>query len=83
MLDKLLNWWYNGNAGRWVRRRRAQKKDPMGLFIPQVIGPLIIEEGFGAVPVLLKGLLIGVIANLIHVEHCFVPLSFICLYYNT
>ena len=26
MLDKLLNWWYNGNAGRWVRRRHAQKK---------------------------------------------------------
>lgn len=64
------------------RRRAAQKKRPMGLFIPQVIGPLVIEEGFGAVPVLLKGLLIGVIANLIHVEHCFVPLSFICLYYS-
>ena len=55
----------------------------MGLFIPQVIGPLVIEEGFGAVPILLKGLLIGVIADLIHVEHCFVPLSFICLYYST
>ena len=83
MLDKLLNWWYNRNAGRWVRRRHAQKKRPMGLFIPQVIGPLVIEEGFGAVPVLFKGLLVGVIANLIHVEHCCIPLPFICLYYNT
>ena len=69
MLDKLLNWWYNGNAGRWVRRRHAQKR-PTGLFILQVI-----EEGFGAVPVLFKGLLIGVIGHLIHhfFEHCFVP----------
>lgn len=65
------------------RRRAAQKKRPMGLFIPQVIGPLIIEHCFGTVPVLFKGLLIGVIANLIHVEHYFVPLSFICLYYST
>ena len=65
------------------RRRAAQIKRPMGLFIPQVIRPLIIEEGLGAVPVLLKGLLIGVIANLIHVEHFCVPLSFICLYYST
>ena len=81
MLDKLLGLWYNGNSGRWGRRRHAQKR-PMGLFIPQVIGPLVIKEGFGAVPVLLKGLLIRVIANLSHVEHYFVPLSFICLYYN-
>ena len=26
MLDKLLGLWYNGNAGRWGRRRHAQKK---------------------------------------------------------
>lgn len=64
------------------RRRAAQIKRPMGLFIPQVIGPLVIEEGFGAVPVFFEGLLIRVITNLIHIEHCFVPLSFICLYYN-
>ena len=79
MLDKLLGLWYNGNSGRWGRRRHAQKR-PMGLFIPQVIGPILnpnfrlIVSGF-----------IGIIGHLIHhfFEHCFVPLSFICLYYNT
>jgi hypothetical protein len=72
-LDKLLDWWYNRNAGRWVRRRHAQKKRPMGLFIPQVIGPILnpgsrlIMSGFA-----------GVIGHLIHhfFEHCFIPLSF-------
>ena len=74
---------YRSPRAAGSRRRAAQKKRPMGLFIPQVIGPLVIKEGFGAVPVSFKGLLIGVIANLIHVKHFCVPLSFICLYYNT
>jgi hypothetical protein len=72
MLDKLLDWWYNGKAGRWGRRRHAQKR-PMGLFIPQVIGPILNPN----LRLIMSGF-IGVVGHLIHhfFEHCFVPLSF-------
>jgi hypothetical protein len=65
----LLDWWYNGKTGRWVRRRRAQKR-PMGLFIPQVIGP-ILNPGFR----LLVGGLESGIGQLIHdfIKHFIFP----------